>query len=106
MTELDKLHRNFYRTKLDRLYALLSQAKDPNATPETHSQIETLSASCDVFQSQFGEPSRFRVPLPQDDIVFNRSVLLDCGICIGGRFFTSSTKSLTSAPLYSCAKAR
>lgn len=36
-----------------------------------------MSSSCELCQRLAKEPSRFRVALPSDDIVFNRTVLLD-----------------------------
>lgn len=46
-------------------------------TPEIHKELLNISSSCDIFQRLSKEPGRFRVELPDEDIVFNRTVIMD-----------------------------
>ena len=76
-TELTRVHRHFAHPHPDRLFAVLRQAKDPHATAETRAQLAEVTATCQVCQRLARAPSRFRVALPTQDIVFNQTVLLD-----------------------------
>jgi len=76
-TELTRVHRHFAHPHPDRLFAVLRQAKDPHATAETRAQLAEVTAECQVCQRLARAPSRFRVALPTQDIVFNHTVLLD-----------------------------
>eukprot|EP00171_Calliarthron_tuberculosum_P021509 IDg21509t1 len=75
--ELRRIHRHFYHPHPERLYSLVHRAGDSNATPETMEMLKNLTASCDVCQRLSETPGRFRVSLPQEAIIFNRTVLLD-----------------------------
>jgi len=76
-TELARVHRHCAHPHPDRLFAVLRQAKDPHATAETRSQLAEVTAECQVCQRLARALSRFRMALPTQDIVFNRTVLLD-----------------------------
>lgn len=39
--------------------------------------LEKVNEECDICQRHMHEPGRFRVSMPKDEIVFNRTVLLD-----------------------------
>lgn len=75
--ELRKLHRHFLHPQPDRLYAVMYKAGGDHAQPSTLKQLQAVSKSCDLRQRLAKEPSRLRVALPSEDIVFNRAVLLD-----------------------------
>jgi len=75
VAELDRIHRHFSHPHPDRLFAVLRQAGDPHGTAETRAQLAALTQACQECLAQ--APSRFRVALPHDDIVFNRLILLD-----------------------------
>eukprot|EP00170_Pyropia_yezoensis_P002751 contig_11549_g2756 len=77
MPELRKLHRDFFHPQPSRLYAVINKAGGDHAKPSTLKQLQQVSSSCDLCQRLAKEPSRFRVALPSEDIVFNRTVLLD-----------------------------
>lgn len=47
-TKLSKLHRHFFHPRPDRLYAVLKQAGDAAAVPNTMKQLEDLSEACDI----------------------------------------------------------
>ena len=76
-TELTRIHRHFFHPHSERLFSLMKRAQDPDATPETHKQLEEITNSCDICQRLAKEPGRFRVALPSEDIVFNRTVYMD-----------------------------
>jgi len=75
-TELARVHRHCAHPHPDRLFAVLRQAKDPHATAETRAQLAEVTAECQVCQRLARALSRFRMALPTQDIVFNRTVLL------------------------------
>lgn len=75
--ELERLHRHCNHLSPDRLAALLEKAGDPKAKPDAQKQLERLTAGCDVCERLGKAPSRFRVDLPDNDVVFNRTVLID-----------------------------
>lgn len=76
-TELGRLHRHFAHPPADRLAAILRRAGDPNVEQGTRAQLTELTKQCDICQRLARQPGRFRVTLPPDDVVFNRTVLLD-----------------------------
>lgn len=75
--ELDRLHKHFNHPHPDRLSALLRQANDGKIEARTRAELEQLTAACDVCQRLSKAPGRFRVSMPNDDLVFNRVVLID-----------------------------
>jgi len=75
--ELQRIHKNFYHAKAERLYALMRRAKDEHATPKTLRQLENVTEACDLCQRLAQEPSRFRVAMPDEDICFNKRVMID-----------------------------
>lgn len=77
MVELERLHRHFNHPAADRLAAVLHRADDPKAEPGTLQQLERLTAGCDVCQRLSRAPGGFRVAIPDDNIVFNRTILVD-----------------------------
>eukprot|EP00168_Porphyra_purpurea_P020863 TRINITY_DN895_c0_g1_i6.p1 TRINITY_DN895_c0_g1~~TRINITY_DN895_c0_g1_i6.p1 ORF type:complete len:1091 (+),score=259.84 TRINITY_DN895_c0_g1_i6:1132-4404(+) len=77
MSELERLHRHFNHPAADRLTAVLRRTADPKAEPDTQKKVERLTAACDVCQRLARAPGRFRVAIPDEDVVFNRTVLLD-----------------------------
>lgn len=77
MAEVNRLHRHFCHPHPDRFFAVFRQANDPQATKDPRNQLEEVTATCDTCQRLAKEPSRFRASLPSDDLVFNRTVLID-----------------------------
>jgi len=75
--ELQRNLKNFYHAKPERLYALMRRAKDEHATPKTLRQLENVTEACDLCQRLAQEPSRFRVAMPDEDICFNKRVMID-----------------------------
>lgn len=77
MEELQKVHRHFFHPTPERLFGVLIQAGDKYASPSTLEHLRIVSRDCDVFQRLSKAPERFRLALPSEDIVFNRTVMLD-----------------------------
>lgn len=75
--ELGRLHKHFNHPQADRLSALLRRAGGGNVEAGTRAKLEELTAACDVCQRLAQAPGRFRVAMPNDDVVFNRMVLMD-----------------------------
>eukprot|EP00170_Pyropia_yezoensis_P001808 contig_7710_g1812 len=76
-TELGRLHRYFAHPPVERLAAILRRAGDPTVEQGTRALLTELTKHCDICQRLARQPGRFRVTLPPDDVVFNRTVLLD-----------------------------
>ena len=75
--ELRRIHRHFFHAHSERIFSLMKRAEDFDATAETTKELKELTSSCDIFQKLAREPGRFRVSLPSEDIVFNRTVYMD-----------------------------
>lgn len=76
-SERKNVHLHFFHPESGRLYSLMRRADPQQTTSYVLQDLEALSAKCDMCQRNAGEPRRFRVALPHDDIVFNRTVFLD-----------------------------
>ena len=75
--ELQKTHRHFFHPQSERLYAVMKRADPETTSPTVLSDLERIAATCDICQRAAQKPHRFRVSLPEGDIVFNRTVCLD-----------------------------
>eukprot|EP00170_Pyropia_yezoensis_P006719 contig_27407_g6741 len=69
--KLDRLHKHFNHPHPDRLSALLRRANDGKIEAGTRAELEQLTAAFDVCQRLS------KVSMPNDDLVFNRVVLID-----------------------------
>lgn len=74
-TELTRIQKQFYHPHAERIYNLLKQAEDPDATPETLKELESITSTCEICQRLSMGPGRFRVSLPPGIIVFNKLCL-------------------------------
>eukprot|EP00171_Calliarthron_tuberculosum_P002098 IDg2098t1 len=75
--QLRRIHRHFYHPQPDRIFNLIKRASEAKANPETLKLLDKISRECDVCQRVSDHPGRFRVSLPNEDIVFNHEVLMD-----------------------------
>ncbi len=75
--ELIRIHRHFYHPHPDNVFNLMKRANDPHSNSETLKKFETVFQKCESFQRPADQPGRFRVSLPNGDIVFNRTLLTD-----------------------------
>ena len=75
--ELKRIDRHIYHAHPDKVSNLMKRAEDPNANKETYDQLESITANCDICQRLASQPGRFRVSLPSEVIVFNRTILMD-----------------------------
>lgn len=63
----------FYHLSTDKLLGLIYQASE-HITPQWHGQLGHIRHACDTCQRQASDPNRFRVSMPKEDCVFNRTV--------------------------------
>lgn len=75
--ELRKVHKHFFHPKSERLYAVLKRGDPESVTTEDLKCLEKLAKKCDVCQRYAAGPRRFRVSLPKEDVVFNRTLCID-----------------------------
>ena len=75
--ELMKVHRHFHHPDSERLYSVMSRADPERTSPEVLRALKQISSTCDLCQRRSRAPHRFRVALPDADVVFNRTVCLD-----------------------------
>lgn len=77
MEELQKVHSRFFHPKPERLFGVLTQAGDKDASRSTLEQLRIVSRDCDVCQRLSKALESFRVALPSEVIFFNRTFMLD-----------------------------
>ena len=77
MPELQRIHRHFFHPQPDRLASLMKRADPEKFEPKVIEDLTKITKSCDTCQRHASAPNRFRVALPTEKIVFNRSVCLD-----------------------------
>jgi len=76
-SELQRIHKHFFHVLPDRLYALMRRAKDKDAVSATLKKLQDLTDACDVCQRHAVAPRRFRVGMPNEDILLNQLVHVD-----------------------------
>ena len=75
--ELGRIDRNFLHPTCDGLYAVMKRADPEHCSPQDLHKREDITARFDVCQRLSRAPSRFPVPFPHKDIVFNRILCVD-----------------------------
>ena len=55
----------------------MRKAKYSKATPETLKMLDKLIRECEFCQRMSEQPGRFRVSIPNDEILFNRLIQMD-----------------------------
>ena len=76
-SELMKVHRHFHHPDSERLYSVMSRTEPDKTSPEVLRTLKRISSTCDLCQRRTRAPHRFRVSLPDADVVFNRTLCLD-----------------------------
>ena len=76
-SELMKVHRHFHHLDSERLYSVMSCAEPDKTSLEVLRTLKRISSTWDRFQCCSRNPHRFRVSLPDADVVFNRTLCLD-----------------------------
>lgn len=74
--ELMRLHRHFFHPSAGKLFNILKRGFEKKCTSEVKQTLEQISKECLACQ-QKATPHRFKVALPETDIVFNGVVALD-----------------------------
>lgn len=76
-TELERLHLHFFHPSKEKLLNLLKHRTPDRLTADTPQIIQEIVDKCQGCK-RFGiRPYRFRVSLPDDQIIFNNEVALD-----------------------------
>lgn len=75
--QLLNVHRHFYHPNPENLYAVMKLSEPEEVSPDVPSDLEKISATCDVCKREADSPHRFRVSIPGSDCVINRTVCLD-----------------------------
>ena len=77
MSELGRVHRHFYHPNSERLYSLTKRGVPGKTSFKVLHDLEKIESTCDLCQRFSHAPHRFRVSLPDKDVVFNRTVCMD-----------------------------
>lgn len=75
--ELRRIHRHFYHPSTSKLQALIQKGAPKHNLPDLAKTLDHVRDTCDTCQRLAKEPSRFRVSMPSEDCVFNRTVGMD-----------------------------
>lgn len=75
-SELKKLHLHFYHPSARKLYNLLKRADSSSVSGETLTILDDISKACGTCTVYSPGPHRFRVAIPNSQIVFNRTFAL------------------------------
>lgn len=77
ITNLQKIHRQFAHTTVDKLYQLLKRARPEETTAETFEILKDLVKRCDPYQRIQNAPTRFRIRFGAEIIRLNERLLID-----------------------------
>lgn len=69
-TELMKVQKHFHHSDSERLYAIMKRSDPEKTSPQLLNYLKRISAACDLFQRLSYAPHRFRVALPDGEVVF------------------------------------
>lgn len=73
-TELRRIHRRFHHPAAEKLTRLIKKGALDHCNSELGKRLKNLRKTCDTCQRLAKEPSRFRVSLPSENVVFNRTI--------------------------------
>lgn len=76
-SELFKLHKHFFHPSSRKLFNLLRRVFPKNCPPHIRSRIEELTRNCGTCQRRSHQIHRFRVSIPEENVVFNFEAALD-----------------------------
>lgn len=75
--ETKELLRHFYHPKDEKLMALINCRAPKHKTQQNRSAVSKVCSACDICNRNGSEPYRFRVSVPSDQCVFNRTIAID-----------------------------
>lgn len=75
--ELQKLHEHFFHPSAEKLYNLVKRARPQELSPQTRQTLDDISRACRSCKLFTMKPYRFRVSIPDENIIFNQEVALD-----------------------------
>lgn len=76
-TELERLHLHFFHSSAQKLLSLLKRGTTGRIQTDTSRLIQDIVDKCQGCQRFGTKPYRFRVSLPNEEIIFNHEVALD-----------------------------
>lgn len=76
-SELTKLHKSFFHPFAQKLYNLIRRSRPEDATPETRQLLGDISRRCHTCQTFGARPLRFKVAMPDEQLVFNEELSMD-----------------------------
>lgn len=74
--ELYRMHRNFFHPSAKKLFNVIKKGFPEKCTPDVQKKLESISKDCLRCQEK-SVPHRFKVSLPNDEIMFNGVIALD-----------------------------
>lgn len=93
-TELKRMHRQFRHHSAEKLYAVIQPADPLGCRLRLFHDLENVTRKCEVCQRVSRPPGRFRLSLPQYNVVFNAMVCLDL-IKVGSRSVLHAVEKAT-----------
>lgn len=67
------------------------------ATSDTSKQLKTINKNCDIYQRLSKQASGFRASLPNDDMVFNQTIVMYLMILSSKPIFNTTCKNILSS---------
>lgn len=71
------VHKHSYHPESQRLFSVLGRASPEECSNNTLKKLEEVERKCSLCQRLSDGPGRFRVSLPEEDILFSRTFPLD-----------------------------
>lgn len=75
--ELCRIHRHFHHPATEKLFNLIRHGAPEYNNSEICKNLDHVRSKCDTCQRLAKVPCRFRVSLPSEDYVFNRTIGMD-----------------------------
>lgn len=76
-TKVRRINRRFYHPSTDKLLTFVRPGNNEHVTHQLREQLQHVKKTCDTCQRFAASSNRFRVSLPKEDCVFDRTVGMD-----------------------------
>ena len=83
-TELHKLHIQYYHPSVKKLFNILRRGRAEDTDEDTRKMLSAIEQSCKTCMEVKRRPYRFSVAVTDNEIVFNRELLIDVFV-LGGK---------------------
>ena len=90
--ELHKLHMQIYHPSVKNLFNILRRGRPEDIGEDTRKMLSEIEQSCSTCVEVKRCPYRFSVSIPENDIVFNRELLIDAFFLNGKPFISMVDK--------------